>query len=93
MQAELNFLDYVVSALWERLAEVLPNLSRCWETLKANRARYAEVSALRDSIHQHALAAEESGEGEGQVAETDGEGDVAAEVAVKGAADGGNVAA
>jgi len=49
-QVELNFLDYVVMPLWERLAEVLPDLQPCWATLAANRARYGELAAVRESF-------------------------------------------
>ncbi len=36
-QVECNFLDYVVSPLWERLGEVIPELRPCCAQLAANR--------------------------------------------------------
>lgn len=41
---EVNFIDYVVAPLWQRLAEVLPELAVCTDTLRDNRAEFQRLS-------------------------------------------------
>uniref|UniRef100_A0A7S3R908 PDEase domain-containing protein n=2 Tax=Dunaliella tertiolecta TaxID=3047 RepID=A0A7S3R908_DUNTE len=45
-QVELNFLDYVVSPLWTRLAEVMPVFTEQLNQLKSNRRHYEELANL-----------------------------------------------
>lgn len=54
-QVEANFLDYVVTPLWERLVEVLPELAPCLTTLTANRQLYGEL-ASRGSFASPSMA-------------------------------------
>ncbi|KXZ43213.1 hypothetical protein GPECTOR_97g751 [Gonium pectorale] len=43
-RVELNFLDYVVTTLWERLVDVLPELEPQMHQLRVNRARYRIIA-------------------------------------------------
>ncbi|KAG2484698.1 hypothetical protein HYH03_016527 [Edaphochlamys debaryana] len=43
-RVELNFLDYVVTTLWERLVDVLPELAPRLQQLKVNRTRYRRIA-------------------------------------------------
>ena len=43
-QMEVNFLDYVVSPLWERLTEVVPELKPALENLLGNRKAYHKLA-------------------------------------------------
>ncbi|PNW74351.1 hypothetical protein CHLRE_13g605100v5 [Chlamydomonas reinhardtii] len=43
-RVELNFLDYVVMSLWERLVDVLPELEPQLGLLRVNRARYRKIA-------------------------------------------------
>ncbi|KAG2432321.1 hypothetical protein HYH02_013041 [Chlamydomonas schloesseri] len=43
-RVELNFLDYVVLSLWERLVDVLPELGPQLALLRVNRARYRKIA-------------------------------------------------
>ncbi|KAG2427309.1 hypothetical protein HXX76_012504 [Chlamydomonas incerta] len=43
-RVELNFLDYVVMSLWERLVDVLPELEPQLALLRVNRARYRKIA-------------------------------------------------
>jgi hypothetical protein len=48
-QVEVNFLDYVVTPLWERLVEVVPELLPCYVQLRANRNRYNDIATALPS--------------------------------------------
>ncbi|GLC43173.1 hypothetical protein PLESTB_000855000 [Pleodorina starrii] len=43
-RVELNFLDYVVTTLWERLVDVLPELGPQLAQLRVNRTRYRRIA-------------------------------------------------
>ena len=43
-QLEINFIDCVVTPLWEHCAHCFPALQPCMERLRANRAAYAALA-------------------------------------------------
>ena len=43
-QLEINFIDCVVTPLWEHMAHCFPALQPCMERLRANRAAYAALA-------------------------------------------------
>lgn len=42
-QMEVNFLDYVVKPLWERVSEVLPEVQPAYQTILLNREEYSRI--------------------------------------------------
>lgn len=58
-QLEINFIDCVVTPLWEHCAHCFPDLQPCLERVRANRAAYAalancsneEVAQVSTSAH------------------------------------------
>ncbi|GIM17067.1 hypothetical protein Vretimale_19613 [Volvox reticuliferus] len=66
-RVELNFLDYVVSTLWERLVDVLPELGPQMAQLRVNRARYRRIADTGMTADQ--VLAEEGGQRQGQLGE------------------------
>lgn len=42
---EVNFIDYIVMPLWERLTEVLPDVKPCLAALQANRREFERLAS------------------------------------------------
>ncbi|KAG1667446.1 hypothetical protein FOA52_012201 [Chlamydomonas sp. UWO 241] len=66
-QAELNFLDYIVRPLWERMAEVLPELQPAFDCILVNRETYA--AALAAAQDERSPTAAANGDGPGAAAD------------------------
>jgi hypothetical protein len=71
MQMELNFLDYIVTPLWERVHEVL-QVKVAMDNLAANRDRYAATQARLNEEAGAPQEDEEEGE-EGEMGEEEEE--------------------
>ncbi|GIL46507.1 hypothetical protein Vafri_3502 [Volvox africanus] len=67
-RVELNFLDYVVSTLWERLVDVLPELAPQMAQLRINRTRYRRIADTGRTADQ-VLAEEEEEQRQRQLME------------------------
>ncbi|DBB04290.1 TPA: hypothetical protein ACH3X1_012787 [Trebouxia sp. C0004] len=61
-QLEINFIDCVVTPLWEHCAHCFPALQPCMERVRANRAAYAALATCSNKEVAQALSAAEQGE-------------------------------
>ena len=61
-QLEINFIDCVVTPLWEHCAHCFPALQPCMERVRANRAAYAALAnCSNEEVAQVSLPRESLG--------------------------------